>query len=150
MPTLGEWTHSVPVEVDFVGDAPHVLTWFHDNRYSNAPNCYSGSGCAERGPSANGIVVKESAYGVPFPDDILYDIGLHEALHVLFDADHSAEGPMCIKLDCYSPLYTGGVHWDRASRLTPLHEEVYKVYGNPLLRHGMALARVGWIVRVRE
>lgn len=54
---------------------------------------------------------------------------------------------MCHEERCLRSLSIGGRTWDDVIQLSSLDEEVYTLYGNPALRHGMsfeaAKARVG-------
>lgn len=157
MPTLAEWTHSVLREYTGIPVpvlATNALHWFSSPDQSGAPDCspytlLSWIGCAERGSRANAVTLRTSIDGIPYPSAILNDAGLHEALHVLFDADHSVAGLMCIAPNCYRSLRSGGYDWANATRLRPLDREVYKLYGNPLIQDGMTLEEVARLVRAR-
>ncbi|MDE2801990.1 MAG: hypothetical protein OXK21_03795, partial [Chloroflexota bacterium] len=83
---------------------------------------------------------------VIIPARVMYEIGLHEALHALYAAEHTQSGIMCVE-DGPSRQATrtcGAVGayiaqpWFWPLRLHPREEQVYTLYGNPLLENGMS------------
>lgn len=78
----------------------------------------------------------------------LYETALHEAVHALWDAHHSDDGLMCSD-DC---TVTGTVRWGgfiRSLGMRPLDAQVYALYGDPRLEHGMSRDDVAALIVTR-
>ena len=104
----------------------------------------SVAGCAVEG-EATVVLHPSHGWGGKYPDAILYETALHEAMHALYSAHHSQEGLMCIHRDCYRSLTTDGWIWHQALRLRPLDHEVFTLYGS--LSHGMTKGLAEQIVK---
>ncbi len=150
MPTLAQWTNAEWRELK--GPEPpgaDILRWYNNAPHDWGYECdaYRVAGCAIPG-NAEIIVLYDSTWnGKPYPDEILYQIGLHEAVHALYHVEqHAQAGLMCVNPDCYRPL---GPRWPKALAMRPLDEEVYTVYGNPLLTHYMTRQRAELIIQTR-
>ena len=132
-----------------------VLRWYAqsppDSRLRCPPDLTAG--CARPGE-----VLLHAAAWIPnfhdlthskvrYPAQILYENGLHEAMHALYDARHSTVGLMCIAPSCYRPLSEGETTWGRGLRLRPLDSEVFTLYGS--LENDMTLAEVVELVVAR-
>ena len=73
----------------------------------------------------------------------MYEIGLHEAMHALYAAEHTQSGIMCVEDGPKKNVSRGcgavgsyiAQPWFWPLRLHPTQEAVYTLYGNPLL-HG--------------
>ncbi len=88
--------------------------------------------------------------GDSFPGDMLYEDGLHEAMHTLYGAETTETGLMChaVKRYCYhSPLHDGIGIRKYALRLRPVDAEVFTLYG--LLPHGMSRDEAAGIIQIR-
>ena len=150
MPTLADWTHSNPVET-IDASSWKVLRWFSDVGQDGAPSCVTSdiawSGCADSSGNGNAATVKAYLRGIQIPPDILYGVGLHEAMHALYGADHSTRGLMCHREECYVELREGRRTWSKARHLTRTDHEVYTLYGHPAIREGMTREEVSLMVR---
>lgn len=130
MPVIEQWTHRPWAEVTGPEPVPGalLLRWYdHVPQHWDAPaatalECGTLNSCAM--PGLAQIVLRQ--------DDV--PLGLHEALHALFYAEHTAEGLMSPDLGTYS------------LRHAPLEHEVYSLYGSPWLTHGMSRDTVEQII----
>lgn len=142
MPIIEEWTHRPWTEVTGPEPPPDggsaleatLLRWYdHVPWHSPSPGCETDNvmGCTRKGVP---IIVLHV-------DDIA--TGLHEAAHSLFYAEHT-------RGDGLMSLGTTELISPDSFILRPLDDEVYTLYGNPLLNHGMSKDLVEQIVQVRE
>ena len=148
MPELETWTHHGWTESD---EKTGALQWYEGDAYFGR---WCGdedrwSGCATVGRDIIGL--RRYAGGpegeqVVIPAPVMYEIGLHEALHALYGARHTGSGIMCAE-DAPSRRATracGAVGsytaqpWFWPLRLHPREEQVYTLYGNPVLENGMS------------
>ena len=139
MPTLARWTATEWREFQGPGEpGPATLSWLnnvpHDWPLAFICSAWHAAGCAIPGHPT--IVLYESTgSGVNYPAAILYDKGLHEAVHALYDVhSHTSSGLMCVDTACQRPYG----RWPEALNLQPIDEHIYTLYGNPLLTHGMS------------
>lgn len=137
MPIIEQWTHRSWAE--HTSEQPDsediLLRWYDSIPETWSPltqfrcHSYRAGGCATTG---------EGAIVLNTPN---VTIGLHEAVHALYGAEHTSEDGLMF-------------HNDDLTRQTPLlrpvDEEVYALYGSPLLTHGMNKEFVEQIVLVRE
>ena len=149
MPRIEEWTGVRWVQVEDVSEEQFdtVLHWHLDWPSSWRNNCDNAVGCAILGTPQVWMfdrIQSGTHAGVRYPDRLLYERGLHEALHALYGATHTKRGVLCAGDDreCPSQSYrAGGWIWFSAITLEyPLDFEVYTLYG--ALPHDMPLSEV--------
>lgn len=148
MPELQAWTHREWTES---GEQAGALQWYEGDAYFGrwCGGDDDWAGCAVLGGDIIGL--RRYAGGpegeqVVIPAPVMYEIGLHEALHALYGARHTGSGIMCAE-DAPSRRPTracGAVGsytaqpWFWPLRLHPREEQVYTLYGNPVLENGMS------------
>ena len=165
MPTISNWTHVSWIErrPDESTSEKPCLMWFiragEDSNgpclgkgkpYPGYPSCLGAAGCAWE----DAVTLRESyrwaeGYIIPYPEEVLVDTMLHEAVHALYGAEHTNSGLMCNERKCY----TGRVSvkgWEWPYRiLRTLDHELYSLYGHPALKHGLTKAKAMSLVQVR-
>ena len=159
MPALEVWTHHEWTESEEQAEA---LQWYEGNAYFGQWCGDTGqwSGCAVIGGDIIGL--RRYASGpegeqVIIPARVMYEIGLHEALHALYAAGHTATGLMCVEegpqrrvtRTCGAVGSHTSQPWFWPLRLHPNHEAVYTLYGNPLLTNGMSVETVAQLIAER-
>ena len=148
MPALETWTHREWTES---GEQAGALQWYEGEAYfgSECGGHDRWSGCAVLGGDVIGL--RRYASGpegeqVIIPARVMYEIGLHEALHALYGAIHTRSGIMCVEdAPSRQAARTCGAvgsyiqqPWFWPLRLHPREEQVYALYGDPLLTDGMS------------
>lgn len=148
MPTIEEWTHGAWVEVaDYTGEK--ALRWEQEGFFveHGCGGFDAWAGCSRRvgSSSAQVAIRKHHRQGYVRPIEDMRETGLHEVLHVLWDAEHANGGVMCLAgggTDCEAgEVRVGNLRWPLKER-RPLDMQVYTLYGHPAIRHGMTVDEV--------
>ena len=148
MPELQAWTHREWTESD---EQAGALQWYEGDEYFGqwCGDQDDWAGCAVLGEDIIGLRRYASGSGgerVSIPAPVMYEIGLHEAMHALYAAGHTRTGLMCVEdgptrqatRTCGAVGAYTARPWFWPLRLHPREEQVYTLYGNPLLTNGMS------------
>ena len=159
MPELETWTHHEWTESE---EQAGALQWHEGDSYFGrwCGDKDDWAGCAVLGGDVIGL--RRYATGpegeqVIIPARVMYEIGLHEALHALYAAEHTQSGIMCVEegpkrrvsRTCGAVGSYIAQPWFWPLRLHPIQEQVYTLYGNPLLTDGMSRETVALLVAER-
>ena len=99
MPAVETWTHHEWAESE---EQTEALQWYEGD-------AYFGTWCGDKDDWAGCAVLGEDIIGlrryatgpegeqVIIPARVMYEIGLHEALHALYAAEHTQSGIMCVE-----------------------------------------------------
>lgn len=156
MPELETWTHREWTES---GEHAGALRWYegdaHFGRWCGDDDDWAG--CAVLGGDVIGL--RRYAGGpdgeqVIIPARVMYEIGLHEAVHALYAAEHTQSGLMCAEdgpsREATRTCGAVGAYiaqpWFWPLRLHPREEQVYTLYGNPILENGMSVETVALLI----
>ncbi len=148
MPTVEEWTHGTWMEVEnYYGET--ALRWEPEDYFEHG--CGNGSslwdGCSTRIGSSMAIVtirLHNRQTGFRKQAETMYEIGLHEVLHALWDAEHTDAGLMCIADagSCKERELRAGNLLVPLKERRPLDAQVYMLYGRPAIKQGMTADEV--------
>ena len=147
MPELETWTHHEWTESE---EQTNALQWYEGD-------AYFGRWCGDKDDWAGCAILEGDIIGlrryatsaegeqVIIPARVMYEVGLHEALHALFAAEHTQSGIMCVEegpkrrvdSSCGAVGSYTAQPWFWPLRLHPIQEQVYTLYGNPLLEDSM-------------
>ena len=156
--TQVKWTQYYPA--NYASEKPPCFRWtFGDWMMDDVPCagytglasvCFTEAACA----ITDAVLLYDAPLAHPplagrpkpvYPREVLLETMLHEALHAIFEAEHSTQGIMCER--CYSrTVERDGWIWPLRP---PLDDKVYSLYGNPAFTDGMTLDEVLSIVQVR-
>ena len=145
---LQKWTHREWTESD---ERAGALQWYEGNEYFGrwCGDTDDWAGCAVLGEDIIGLRRYSSGpegEQVSIPAPVMNEIGLHEAMHALYAAEHTHSGLMCAEdgptrqatRTCGAVGAYVAQPWFWPLRLHPREEQVYTLYGNPLLEDGMS------------
>lgn len=148
MPELETWTHHEWTESE---EQAGALQWHEGDSYfgRRCGDKDDWTGCAVLGGDTIGLrrySTGPEGEQVIIPARVMYEIGLHEALHALYAAEHTESGIMCVEdgpkkqvgRGCGAVGSLTAQPWFWPLRLHPNQETVYMLYGNPLLTDGMS------------
>ena len=176
MPTLEAWTATTWSEL-YAQRPPgdQVLQWYATSAatYADGSGFYCHHDTVACAPNLEAKIIihpgydlithinpdgtTQTTYAVVYPDEILRETALHEALHALYGARHiTGRGLMCVTDECYRNgrivhAYHAAMNKYVALVLTmqPRDELLYTLYGNPALTHGMSKAQAELIIQAR-
>ncbi len=143
MPLLAGWRRADWREADEHG--PDMLRWWSGRRNEDCRVLidHRSPGCAKVDEVWLWPSHVQALGEVHYPQDYLYEVALHEAIHALFLADHTDAGIMCAPFDrCPEEGYVEHNGYRFALIMREIDEQVYALFGHPAIESRMTTQEV--------
>ncbi len=144
MPLLAEWRRAEWREVDEHG--ADILRWWDGRRNEDCRVLldHRTPGCSKIDEVWIWADHIQASGKVHYPQEHLFEVALHEAIHALWFASHTPRGIMCAgELHCPEVSYVEHNGYRFKLVMNDLDEQVFSLFGHPAVEAGMTPAEVG-------